>query len=226
MDVTHNINLERLWFGGNLLNSLDLSQNVNLSRLLCNDNFLTSLDLSQNLNLEILDCSNNLLTSLDLRQNSNLWALYCLNNQLTSLLLNNGNNNNMEDMFTIGNENLICIQVDDENATHPICDLDNIPNTGWCIDDWSSYSEDCVLGITEQNLAASLQLYPNPIKDVLQVSTQNGVELKQIQVYDVMGKLVLESKSASLDFTGLLSGLYFVEVETNQGVLVKRVVRE
>ena len=72
----------------------------------------------------------------------------------------------------------------------------------------------------------SFTIFPNPVKDVLQVSTQNEVELKQIQVYDVMGKLVLEGKSASIDFTGLASGLYFVKVETNQCVLVKRVVKE
>ncbi len=224
LDVSQNLNLKNLWCGGNQLSDLDVSQNVNLNSLWCSNNQFSNLDVSQNTNLKSLSCGDNQLSNLDVTQNPILEELECSNNQLISLHINNGNNHNMYNMHSFGNINLTCIQIDDENATYPVCM--EFPITGWCIDDWSSYSEDCVLGITEQSLAASLQLYPNPVQDVLHINTQNGVELKQIQVYDVMGKKVLEGKSASLDFTGLASGLYFVKVETNQGVLVKRVMRE
>ena len=73
---------------------------------------------------------------------------------------------------------------------------------------------------------SSFTIFPNPVKNILQISTQIGLQVKQIQVYDVMGKKVLEAKSTPLDVSNLASGLFFVKLETTQGVLVKRVVRE
>ncbi|MGB3342583.1 MAG: hypothetical protein WBA61_01595, partial [Aequorivita sp.] len=137
INVTQNLNLKRLDCGKNQLTTLDISQNRNLIVLSCYENPLNNLNVSQNINLESLDCSQNQLNILDLSKNSNLRELYCIDSQLTMLNIANGNNYNMHTMVSWANPDLLCIQVDDENASRPECD--GFPVEGWCKDEWTSY---------------------------------------------------------------------------------------
>jgi Leucine-rich repeat (LRR) protein len=145
LDVSQNQNLELLSCTSNQLGSLDVSQNQSLEFLACYANELTALDLTQNPNLARLSCSANRLITLDLGQNPNLEDLICRNNLLQRLNLKNGNTSNISiRMWADENPNLSCIQIDDENASYPVCDSQN--NSGWCIDSTTIYSEDCYQG--------------------------------------------------------------------------------
>ncbi|MGB3343153.1 MAG: hypothetical protein WBA61_04520, partial [Aequorivita sp.] len=117
LDITQNLNLINLWCDNNQLSDLNVSQNLNLKSLWCWNNPLSSVDISQNIKLESLDCSQNQLNILDLSKNSNLRELSCEDSQLTSLNIANGNNHNMDTMVSWANPDLLCIQVDDENAS-------------------------------------------------------------------------------------------------------------
>lgn len=59
-----------------------------------------------------------------------------------------------------------------------------------------------------------LKFYPNPVSDILTVS--NDSEISQVSVYNFMGQKVLasnpNSKTASIDVSGLSPSAYFVEV--------------
>lgn len=78
----------------------------------------------------------------------------------------------------------------------------------------------------EINLAA----YPNPVTDILNLSTGNA-NIQKIVVYNSYGQKVIEeevnnSKSNySIDFTSLETGVYFVSVETSLGILRKKIVK-
>jgi len=219
-------NLEALNCAYNQLSSLNISQNLNLEILFCSSNQLSNLDISQNLNIETLDCSDNQLGSLDVSQNMDLLYLYCVNNQLTSLNINNGNNHNMQDMITYGNIDLTCIQVDDENATYPVCSED-LPHTGWCVDDWSFYNEDCSLGIGEV-LETQISIYPNPVKGFLTIQTKNGITVNKITGYNILGKIILEEYNnvSRINISNLNSGLFFIQLETNKGIFTQKIIKE
>jgi hypothetical protein len=228
IDISYNINLEEIWCNNNGLTFIDISNNQNLIRLYCYNNDLTSIDtsqnielqglsagsnqittfdLSQNLNLISLGCGFNQLTILDLSLNSNLATLGCWGNDLVKLNIANGNNSNMLHMDSRENLNLVCIQVDDVNATYPICDTVNY--TGWCIDDWTSYSEECILGI-EENTALGFSIYPNPAQDFLFIETQQPIET--VKIYNLQGQLIKEISESTIDVSQLNSGMYFVQV--------------
>ncbi len=132
--------LTSLSCSGNQLTSLDVSNNTALTSLYCGDNQLTTLDVSNNTNLIVLSCTGNQLTTLDLSNNTALVDLYCNYNQLTSLILDNGSNSDLVNLYTTGNPNLTCIQVDDVDYS----------TTNWTnIDSTSSFSEDCsTFGLT------------------------------------------------------------------------------
>jgi len=234
IDVSQNTSLIAIDLEHNLLTSIDLSQNTSLLGIGIYDNNLTSIDVSNSPDFYQLDCSDNPLTgTLDLSQNTALSWLICTNTQLTNINIKNGNNINILRMWAHDNPNLLCVQVDDVSyANAQYCDI--AETTGWCKDETAMYSEDCNLGITEQSLQEAVQLYPNPVKNTLQISTQSqgfgSVIINKVTVYDVLGKLVLVEENPTstmqLDVSNLASGLLLVKIETNKGFVVKKIVKE
>ena len=53
-------------------------------------------------------------------------------------------------------------------------------------------------------------------------------EVSSIKVYDSLGKLVLELSNPSnqIDIASLSGGLFFVLIETDNGSLVKKIIKE
>ncbi len=205
LNVSNNLELEKLSFGDNQISNIDVSQNVNLKMLSFDGTNVSTLDVSQNPNLEILFFSLNSINNLDLSQNHNLKDLRVTNSQLTNLNIKNGNNNNLIYMLTENNPNLTCIQVDDvDYANNQYCDDDN-----WCKDEWTNYSENCILGITNFDLY-NINIYPNPVQNTLNIITEFPIDL--IKIYTLQGQLLNETKNNQVDVSLLSSGLYFVSV--------------
>lgn len=226
LDVTQNPNLEKLYCSNNQLTSLDVSLNSILKEMWCSDNQIIGLDVTQNPDLVRLHCDNNFISTLDFTQNPNLWWLTCTNNVLNNLHMNNGNNSNMIAMYSFDNPNLICIQVDDETATYPVCDTYEM--TGWCVDPWSEYSEECDLGFTDQQIKLDVVIYPNPIQNLLTIYNTSNTEITSIKLYDVLGRLILaeEGNVSEIDVSHLNSGVLFVEIETDNGVVTKKIIKK
>ena len=203
LDVTQNPNLGALHCYSNQLSSIDVTQNQNLNFLNCGSNQLTSLDVTQNPSLRELICYYNQLSSLDVSQNPLLFILYSLDNQLTNLNIKNGNNTILEIFVTYNNPNLYCIQVDD---------IEYANNSNWQKDDWAEYSEECELGLEDNNVI-SFTIYPNPVQDVLFLDSPQQIE--SVKIYSLHGKLVKEDISSSVDVSQLITGLYFAQVTVN-----------
>ena len=82
-------------------------------------------------------------------------------------------------------------------------------------------------GIDE--LRTSLLLYPNPVNDILHIVTETEVE--EVVVYDTFGRLlVTETPSHQdemiIDVSGLNKGIYFVMIKTNDGVVMKKFIKQ
>jgi len=131
IDVSKNIALTEFYCFENRLKEVDVSENIALKIFKCNSNKITVLNTSQNKNLTILDCSNNKLTRLDFSKNTALRSLNCSLNELNTLNLANGNNIYIENIDATKNNNLKCIQVDEDNFPFSRChkDVDMILKT-------------------------------------------------------------------------------------------------
>jgi hypothetical protein len=79
-------------------------------------------------------------------------------------------------------------------------------------DNWA-YVTTSVLGRTEFDGIAGLQIYPNPAKTFLNVTSTNFEE-KEVEIYNVLGKVVLSSKviNSQVNVSNLAAGLYVVKV--------------
>ena len=230
LDLSQNLNLVNLYCHNNLLSELDVLQNSELKVLWVAENLLSDIDLQQTLQLESFIGDGNFFTSLDLSENSNLLDFSCTDCELENLRIDNGNNHHVNDMFTTGNPDLVCIQVDIENANYPECTT-GLPITGWCIDSWTSYSEDCSLGLNAEPLDY-YGIYPNPVNEVLQIISPNRKGNLNIKIYNTVGKLLSNqtldfNKQSSIDVSNLSSGIYFLNIEDESGnTTIKKLVKE
>jgi len=168
--------------------------------------------------LKGLVCDNNLITNIDLSQNTLLQTVRCEGNQLTSLNIKNGNSNGIISFHTINNLNLECIQVDTDI-------IDNIP-VDWDYDAGVTFSDDCeYLGVNNNELN-NLSIYPNPTKDRIMVTVENGDTIQFLQLYSVTGKQLLNTNNSEIDLSNLPVGIYLLEVKTNKGIATKKVIKE
>ena len=90
------------------------------------------------------------------------------------------------------------------------------------------------LGEAIEELASSINIYPNPVEDELFVVTEMNVE--EVAIYDVYGRLCCRdasnaSTSNSMDtfnvsVQDLKAGVYFINIKTDGGNIVKRFVKK
>lgn len=85
---------------------------------------------------------------------------------------------------------------------------------------------DCETSVEEPERLSDvfISLYPNPAWSETTVQI-HGAEIMQARVLDINGRQVAESKGhGRFDVSALPSGVYFVEVETDRGVFVRKLV--
>ena len=82
--------------------------------------------------------------------------------------------------------------------------------------------------INEYSHNANVNIYPNPANDKIHIVTD--VEIEEVVVYDVYGRhQVTETPShqdnLTIDVANLKSGIYFIKINTNEGNIVKRIIK-
>ena len=81
-----------------------------------------------------------------------------------------------------------------------------------------------------EELNSRLEIYPNPVNDKLYIETE--AEINDVVIYDVYGRAqnLRISKSQnlkiSINVSGLNAGIYFVKINTNEGNIVKRIIKK
>ncbi len=74
---------------------------------------------------------------------------------------------------------------------------------------------------------SSLNLYPNPVNDKLYIKTE--VEIEDVMIYDVYGRqqsIVKGQQSLTIDMSKLNTGIYFIKINTKEGNIVKRIIKQ
>lgn len=94
--------------------------------------------------------------------------------------------------------------------------------------DTTGMNTDTVVAFIE-NLAIDVHIFPNPINDVLSISA-NSIVYKT-SLMDVNGTVLREhlwkplEKETKMNTGDLPTGLYFIQIETDAGVLIKKVLK-
>lgn len=200
----------------NISNLKGLEAFTALESFTCTDNPLTEIDLTDNINLNTVIVNNN----------SELIAL--LLEPGTSAPINPGNSNLNQDRIVItsldatNNPNLQCVQVNN------VTDAQNNPN--WFIDATAEYNTDCspVLDVTSFiDISALISLYPNPVINSLRIENSTNFEITGAVIYDNLGRRVNTNLvNNTIDVSALKTGLYFINILTQNGNVTKKFIKK
>ncbi|GAA0871457.1 hypothetical protein GCM10009117_06030 [Gangjinia marincola] len=105
------------------------------------------------------------------------------------------------------------------------------------VEDDASNTQECAFVLTVQNVLGiddaaneinELTIYPNPVKDALQISNLQNLTLEQITIYDITGKELLKRTgvNTSLDVSMLSPATYFILIKTTNGRIVRKLIKE
>ena len=231
LDLSKNTQLSILYCNDNKLTSLSVDHNTLLKSFGCNNNLLSALDVSKNTQLDILYCYTNRLTKLDVSKNTQLKRLYCHTNNFTTAALDdiycslpdrkgqtegqiqplfNASSADKSKVLATNGNNAIAkgwkIQYFEKNT-----DITGFTGTHQCGGG---------TGIDEAKGLPALAVYPNPVKDVLNIATDKPVH--SIRIYNVYGTEVAHATDTnSVNVSHLPAGVYMVRADGKVARIIK-----
>ncbi|MEE9408785.1 MAG: T9SS type A sorting domain-containing protein [Polaribacter sp.] len=71
----------------------------------------------------------------------------------------------------------------------------------------------------------STKIFPNPVKKVLSIELKNNLLLKQVIIYNQLGKKIISTLSSKIDISMYQKGIYFTKIITNKGFTFKKIIK-
>ena len=89
---------------------------------------------------------------------------------------------------------------------------------------WSDCIDKDYQGVDE-NLEDEVAVYPNPANNLIRIDVETRLiaSVQRIDLYDITGKLMISSTETEINVSDLESGMYFVNILTDKGVVTKKV---
>jgi hypothetical protein len=88
---------------------------------------------------------------------------------------------------------------------------------------------DTLLGLDSNAISdKSFSIYPNPTTSVLNILNNNNVEIKNISVTDINGRVVKNETGSltQINVSDLNAGVYFVTIEAAEGKTTKKFIKQ
>ena len=84
----------------------------------------------------------------------------------------------------------------------------------------------CGVWVPDFNFESGISIYPNPAKDILIISNDEGITIEEVVIYNQIGKKVFEEVlvNNTLDVTNLPRGMYVVELKSREWKVRKKLI--
>ncbi len=87
------------------------------------------------------------------------------------------------------------------------------------------------IGLEEATIADKVTMYPNPVVEDLYFSVEDAdIRINTLTVTDITGKVIktinIGRDQNSVNLSDLKSGVYMIELNSNKGVAVKKVIKQ
>src|SRR5690606_18599144 len=87
-----------------------------------------------------------------------------------------------------------------------------------------------VLGVNEQ-LLSQFSIYPNPASDVINIANAENILVNGVEIVDLNGRVVKSVNfngvtQAQINISELSSGMYLMNVSSDQGTTTKKIVKK
>jgi Leucine-rich repeat (LRR) protein len=87
-----------------------------------------------------------------------------------------------------------------------------------------------ILGTQDFEFSNYFNVYPNPAKATLNISSKNKIEIQSMSIYDILGQLVIAVPNAdnvsSIDVSKLRTGNYLLKIKTEKGISGTKFIKE
>lgn len=70
----------------------------------------------------------------------------------------------------------------------------------------------------------SVSIYPNPTSSKIYIKKVGIIEIEDLILFDVSGKIISHSDKSEIDMSTFPKGIYYAKVNTNKGVILKKVM--
>jgi hypothetical protein len=99
----------------------------------------------------------------------------------------------------------------------------DIENTGWIYKGQLAQ----VSSVYETEKNEELIIFPNPANTAITISTEFLNEPYSVRIFNAKGSLVLSKNNQnSIDISSLLSGVYLICIQTNQGMVTRKMIKQ
>ena len=78
----------------------------------------------------------------------------------------------------------------------------------------------------DDNEMEMISVYPNPTHDVIFIGANNDMSVQRVEVFNVTGQKVMSSTESVINVSGLGSGMYFVRITTDDGIVIRSIVKQ
>jgi len=83
----------------------------------------------------------------------------------------------------------------------------------------------CAILNTENSELVSVNIYPNPVSNILNINTTKVID--KIQVYNILGEVVKEFKNTvSLNLSNLKQGLYIIQFQIDNTIYNEKIIKK
>jgi hypothetical protein len=79
-------------------------------------------------------------------------------------------------------------------------------------------------------LDANVNVFPNPVKNVLTIENKSVLTLEDVYIYNTLGEVVLQEElsvnvgdDATINLQGLTNGIYFVKMKADNSWLSRKI---
>lgn len=112
------------------------------------------------------------------------------------------------------------------SQTQVTCDYTELTDTK-TLDFTTPLTETIYLGVEDFELLENqISIYPNPVKDIVNIDNPNNLIFNSIVVHNILGEKIeiYTTSFESLDLRYLNSGMYFLELNTEKGNITKKII--
>lgn len=81
------------------------------------------------------------------------------------------------------------------------------------------------LSLNDFDLKNKINIYPNPSSNVLNIEINNGLNYLKSEVYNLFGQLILTTDKKSMSIEKLSQSTYFLKIFTENGIVIKRFIK-
>jgi len=75
-------------------------------------------------------------------------------------------------------------------------------------------------------LQEAIAVFPNPVNSYFEISSPDSISIEKVELYNTLGQLISHKTSTQFSVEDLSTGLFIAKIYTNEGIVVKNLLKK